>query len=57
MLVLNARYSPIEEEKADRHPCSASHPEAMIVAGIDQTDACAAPRWSKPAYPSSRPWS
>jgi LacI family gluconate utilization system Gnt-I transcriptional repressor len=37
VLVLNARYSPIEEEKAIA-TLLGRHPEAMIVAGIDQTD-------------------
>jgi LacI family transcriptional regulator, gluconate utilization system Gnt-I transcriptional repressor len=37
VLVLNARYSPIEEEKAIA-TLLGRQPEAMIVAGIDQTD-------------------
>lgn len=37
VLVLNTRYSPIEEEKAIA-TLLGRHPEAMIVAGIDQTD-------------------
>jgi LacI family gluconate utilization system Gnt-I transcriptional repressor len=37
ILVLNSRYSPIEEEKAIA-TLLGQHPEGMIVAGIDQTD-------------------
>jgi len=37
VLVLNTRYAPIEEEKAIA-TLLGRHPEAMIVAGIDQTD-------------------